>query len=388
VCTYDYDRAEVRFEETSSLARPYVWVPASELHLDTWYTRNGMSALVAWLLAVARLAKEHEQRHVIFTNHLYHETDMLFDMARLNGLDVRRHASVEELLVSAARESDPAVVFLDSSRPDGGSEALRRVLRCSDPERIGCVVWDNTCVPVADHPFDAQFTPSDLGPSLVVIRSHVKLDQLGLEFSSLGSVALLVSRGAPRASHRWRDAMQSFIPDAITVSGACASPTTLRLFAALGVPNLELTARSNACLHRANVLGGAILADRLSPTGRYRVEQSDHRCFVEIHLDELAAPMSIGGPPTWPPWDDLDQELTAIEQRAALRSIPIWKSASFGFHYTGLSWYGSEQPPLPHGHAHTVLRVCFGMHDPEVTSQVAEIIAEQLRLVEDWPVPA
>lgn len=384
VCTYDYDRAEVRFTASSPLAQPYSWAASDELEVDAWYTRTGMSAITAWLVALARMAAERRRRHLVLTNRLYHETDILFDMARLNHVQVRRHDSCDELLEAASVADRPAVIFLDSSRPDGDAATLTRVLQSLDPERVGCVVWDNTCAPASDSPFGPTLSAADLPVALFVIRSHAKLDQLGLEFCSLGSMAQVSRPGASGLSPAWRDGMRRLMSDSLAVTGACASPATMRLLAALGLPNQELSAPANRCLREANVVGGEILALELDGLEGFRVEHSDHRCFVEIHLLDLPAPKTIGGPPTWPAWDELDAELTAVEQRAAERSIPVWKSASFGFHYTGLSWYASEDPPRPQGQPHTVLRICFGMHDPAVAREVAEMITDQLTKKQAW----
>src|SRR4051794_26844652 len=51
VCSYDYDRAEIRFPVTSSLASPYGWTDALGAEVSTWYARTGMSAITAWLIA-------------------------------------------------------------------------------------------------------------------------------------------------------------------------------------------------------------------------------------------------------------------------------------------------------------------------------------------------
>jgi hypothetical protein len=211
-----------------------------------------------------------------------------------------------------------------------------------------------------------------------MLRSHAKLDQLGLEFCSLGSIALMSRPATEGLGAAWRTGFNRFMADSLAVTGACASPATLRLMASLGLPSPELSARGNRYLREANVLGGRLLAAGLNPSGRYVVEQSDHRCFVEIHILDLPAPDSIGGPPTWPAWDEFNTELTGLEQLAAKQSIPVWKSASFGFHYTGLSWYAAEGPPRPQGQPHTVLRVCFGMHDPAVTAEVADLVVQHL----------
>ncbi|SER03120.1 hypothetical protein [Actinokineospora terrae] len=394
VCTYDYERAEVRFPPESPLARPYSWVRGEDCAVETWYARNGMSAITAWLIAVARMASERGRPHLVLTNRLYHETEILFHMARLSGVVVHKHDTVGELLTAAHAAEDPVTVFLDSSRPDGGAEAVTRVLRELDPGKVGCVLWDNTCCSSADNPFEtvdghrestveSPVVRAELNTTLVVLRSHAKLDQLGLELCSLGSVAMVTTEANTGEGPLWLEGMQRFFADALAVTGACVSPATLRLLAAVDLPNEPLSARANRHLRAANVLAGAVLKDKLDGV-RYAVEENEHGCFVEVHLLELPGPEPIGGPPTWPLWDDLDAELTLVEQHAARRSIPVWKSASFGFHYTGLSWYAAEDPPRPQGHPHTVLRVCFGMHDPAVTTEAAEIIAEHLTRKQSW----
>jgi hypothetical protein len=392
VCTYDYDRAEVRFGPSSPLARPYAWASGGADDepegqggkVEAWYARTGMSAITAWLVTVARIASERGRRHLVLTNRLYHETGVLFDMARLELVEIRRYDDCDALLDATASAADPAVVFLDSSRPDGDAGTLSRVLREVDPGRVGCVVWDNTCAPAAASPFGAAISVQDLRSALLLIRSHAKLDQLGLEFCALGSIAMLSPAAATAEAAAWREGMQRFIPDGLAVTGGCASPATLRLLAALGLPNPGLSVPANQRLREANILGGKLLAEGLGPAERYRVERNEHQCFVEVHILELPAPSEVGGPTEWPAWDVLDRELTALEQSAAQDSIPVWKSASFGFHYTGLSWYAAEDPPRPQGHPHTVLRVCFGMHDPAITARVAGLVEERLMSKQAW----
>ncbi|MEL7371761.1 MAG: hypothetical protein AAFN74_22745 [Myxococcota bacterium] len=387
VCTYDYDRAEVRFKETSPLARPYDWVNGAHLDVSSWYTRNGMCGITAWLIAVARMGAKASQKYCVLTNRLYHETDLLFQMARLQDVEVRVFDDVSQIIDAAASIDMPATIFLDSSRPDGDAAAVRRTLEVVDADKVACVVWDNTCAPAHDHPFDERLRSSDLPVSLILIRSHAKLDQLGLEFTSLGSIVQLTRKDASSAVRHWHTSMKYLLSDAIAVSGACASPATLRLLAALGLPAPQLAVRGNECLRAANILGAAVLIETMHGKKGYRIEENVHRCFVEIHIDDLAAPKPIGGPMTWPIWDDLDEELTQIVKRSADQDIPVWKSASFGFHYTGLSWYASDNPPRPHDCAHTVLRVCFGMHDPAQTQAVARIISSQLMAKEQWRAP-
>lgn len=379
VCTYDYDRAEIRYESSSPLARPYPW-DTGDCELDAWYSRTGMAAITAWLLAVARSAGDRGE-HLVLTNRLYHETRVLFDAMDLARVDVRTYDDPEGLLRAASASDVPVVVFLDSSRPHGDSATVRRVLRETAPERVGCVVWDNTCAPTSERPFDIDDGVAGLDRPLLLLRSHVKLDQLGLEFCSLGSIAMFCPPRRHEEPGRWHTAMRTLLPDCLMVTGGCASPWTLRLLDALGLPDHDRAGRGNRIMREANRLAGRVLAEELHDSAHHRVVTNAHDCFVELHLLNLPGPADPGSSAPWPPWDEFDRDLTALEHRAAEHEIPLWKSASFGFHYTGLSWYGSDEDT---GTPHTVLRVCFGMHDPEVAETAARLVADQIGRKTTW----
>jgi hypothetical protein len=378
VCTYEYDRSEIRYSETSTLASPYAWTGPLGAEMVTWYARTGMSAIMAWLLATSRLAQDGGRRCTILTNRLYHETAILFELARLEWVEVRVFDDCDALLAAAAGVEAPAVVFLDSSRPDGDVRAVRRILRDADPARMHCLVWDNTCAPADEHPFGDGIALERTGMPLLLLRSHAKLDHLGLEFCALGTLALLCSPTATGTARAVVDGLTNYLPDALTVSGGCASPVTIRLLDALGLPERALAARGNRVLRAANVLGARLLRAALEPSGRYTIEENTHRCFVEIHVLDLPGPPDFGAPPVWDAYTVFGDLLTGVQQHAAALALPIWKSASFGFHYTGMSWYPAEGEPFPQGYRHTVLRLCLGMHDPEVVGQVVDVVAEHL----------
>ena len=384
VCTYDYDRAEVRFPSTSPLVSPYRWTAAVGAQVSTWYARTGMSAITAWLIATARIAADSGQPCTVLTNRLYHETAILFELTALRWVEVRTFDDCTAIMAAAQAIETPMVILLDSSRPDGDVDAVRRILRGVDTERVGCVVWDNTCAPADEHPFGDSEDIATMRTALLLLRSHAKLDQLGLEFCALGSLALLNGPTPSPLARAALDGLANYLPDALAVSGGCASPATLRLLDALGVPEPDLVARGNRVLRAANVLAGRLLRERLEPSGRYLVEENEHRCFVEIHVLDLPGPPNLGAPAEWVPWDSFDQMLTRLEEQAAAAGLPVWKSASFGFHYTGLSWYSAEDAPFPHGHAHTVLRLCVGMHDAADVTRVVDVVAAHLGQRPDW----
>lgn len=384
VCTYDYDRAEIRFPATSALASPYGWTSRMEVQISTWYARTGMSAITAWLIAASRIAHDSGQRCTVLTNRLYHETAILFELTELRWLEIKTFDDCAEIAAAARSIDSPMMIFLDSSRPDGHADAVRRLLRDIDASRVGCVVWDNTCAPADEHPFADEVDVAAIRTSVLLLRSHAKLDQLGLELCALGSLALLNGPRPSRLARTMLDGLANYLPDTLAVSGGCASPPVLRLLDALGLPMPALAARGNRLLRTANAFGAELLRDALEPSGRYVIEDNEHHCFVEIHVLDLPGPPELGAPAVWVPWEGFDRTLTQVEQQAAVLTIPIWKSASFGFHYTGLSWYPAEDGPYPHGHPHTVLRLCFGMHDPNVVAQVADLVAANLLHRPDW----
>lgn len=106
VCTYEYDRAEVRLEKDSPWNRPYAWLSDMKVEVDAWYTRNGMSAITAWLATVSRITSEREQRYTILTNPLYYETDMLFGMMDFERIDFQCHDNIDDLIRAANQEPD------------------------------------------------------------------------------------------------------------------------------------------------------------------------------------------------------------------------------------------------------------------------------------------
>ncbi|WP_424186879.1 hypothetical protein ACOBQX_03325 [Actinokineospora sp. G85] len=357
VCGYDYDRAELRLPAGSAWARPYPWTD-EQVPAQAWYSRTGMAAITAWALAVARIAAVVGPVRVV-TNRLYHETAVLFRSMDLSRVAFTVCQDIEGIVHNSTDSTTPVVVFLDSSRPFGDAAAVGRVLSATTPDQVPLVVWDNTCASTAQPPAGEPDRP------LLLIRSHVKLDQYGLEFSPLGSLALIAGQ------QDWARRLRALIPECLMVTGGCASPTALRLLDALGLPDHDWADAANPLLRAANGVGARVLAEGLA--GPFRVVTNDHSCFVEVHVLDIPGPADPGSSAPWPPWDAFDVRLTELERRAQARDLPVWKSASFGFHYTGLSWYGSDDPGEE---PHTVLRVCFGMHDPEVAAAVARTVVE------------
>ncbi len=367
LCSHEYDRAEVELAPDAPLAQPYPWLRRVGAQAKTLYTTSGMAAIAGWLTGVARVAAERDQHHLVLTNQVYYETDRLFGLAGLAHLTIRGCAGLDEILVELARARQPVVVMLDSTYPGGDPASVARVLRAADPERVSCVAWDSTCAPAIADPCAGL---TSLAVPLAVLRSHPKLDQLGLELCGFGSATIAYDRSAKPSSRGPQ--LLTFVESIMGVSGLYAPASSVRLIARAGVlPIPPLAVTANGRVREANRIGRGVLARELEASGRFVVREYDHACFVTIHLLGLGAPVRE---------EELDAEVYALEALGAEHGMAVWRSASFGFHYTALSAYEAKGPPETRGlPPHGVIRVGFGAHDPDVCQDVAMLLAEYLR---------
>ena len=374
ICSHDYERAEVTLPPDAPLSHPYPWLRRFGAESKTLYTTSGMAAIAGWLTGVARVAAEREQHHLVLTNQVYYETNRLFRLAALQHVTIRVCAGLDEILAAMAQARQPVVVMLDSTYPGGDPASVARVMRAADPERVGCVAWDSTCVPAVVDPFASLASLTSLPVALAVLRSHAKLDQLGLELCGFGSAT--IAHHGPDEPHpsSWGSQLRFFVESIMEVSGTFAPASSVRLMARTGVlPVPRLAVRANARVREANRIGRSVLARELEPTGRFVVREYGHSCFVAIHVLGLSAPST----------ETLEAEVYALETLGEEHGMAIWRSASFGFHYTALSAYEAKGPPESRGFPpHGVIRVCFGAHDGDVCRDVAMLVAEYLR--ERW----
>jgi len=369
ICSHEYDRAEVELAPDAPLSHPYPWLRRFPARSKTLYTTSGMAAISGWLMGVACVAAERGRHHLVLTNQVYYETHRLFGLAGLRNVTFRSYAVLDELLAAMARARQPVVVLLDSTYPGGDPASVERVMRAADPARVGCVAWDSTCSPAVADPCASL---ASLPVALAVLRSHPKLDQLGLELCGFGSATIAYEGPEEPHPSSWGSQLRSFVEAIMGVSGTFAPASSVRLMARSGVlPTPPLAVAANARVREANRVGRDALARELEPTGRFVVREYEHACFVTIHLLDPAAPTREA---------ELDAEVYALEALAAEHALAVWRSASFGFHYTALSAYEAKGPPETRGLApHGVIRVGFGAHDGDVCEDIAMLVAGHLR---------
>lgn len=161
----------------------------------TWYTNSGMAAISGVLQALNSTHKGGlEIPHVCDA---YYETQRYISQLCPNLTPValsypimnkrRKHA--------VARGGTPAALLIDSI----GIRSHEALLDLVNAENLGIVLIDTTCYP-GKLPWLTglvQRAINTLKP-VVLLRSHIKLDALGLEYARLGSATFLLSLRAPR----------------------------------------------------------------------------------------------------------------------------------------------------------------------------------------------
>ncbi len=363
----EYQRSELGIPVLSPLACYYPWLRRPGLRSAIRYTANGMSAIAGFLLGLGQAARHAAQPIKLITTPLYWETRAFLRMWFCQGLfDWECHQSVETLLRAVEHAKGPCAIFLDSSEVLD-TVALLHALQCRPaPADLIAVGWDNTCIPIGD-----AICWSEFAAPLYLLRSHLKLDQLGLEISPLGSMTVVASANVLPAAAGFLEMFLEWSPRYCQLLGVSASADTLRRLHRLGLPDATLTPAHNAGLMRANVVGARRLAELLPAEGRASLRSYPHGCFCTLQLDFPGAPAAHSDGPGTARW--LAREL---HQQAAAQGLPLFNAAGFGFAFTAVQGYDDS---VATSGAIPALRIAFGDHDPPVLGAVAELIARVLR---------
>src|SRR5690242_3622868 len=174
--SYDYQRAdlEVRGPSFYAFEQP-AW------H-DTIYTSSGMAAISALLFASAKLMPSAD---ILVLPGSYGETLELIENHARHLQPVQLTNPVSDI---AATRQTHRILLLDTSTPCHGIEAA---LRCASP-RLDLVVFDTTCFSSGSGRIGRVLSwARRYGVPVVLVRSHTKLDSLGVEYGRLGSAVFI-----------------------------------------------------------------------------------------------------------------------------------------------------------------------------------------------------
>jgi hypothetical protein len=331
---YEYQRADL------VVRAPAIYrALAGGAVVDTIYSACGMSALATLLLSLRRTAPGAS---LLVPQGAYNET------LQLVANDAPDIAVERAAAVPVAKPEDSGrrrVLLVDSSV--GGSLLPRDLVAASG--RLDLVIFDTTCLsPASGRIRRILGWADDSGVPLVLVRSHAKLDLLGVEYGRLGSTVFVAPLRAPTS--RLLEQLAHETRDAIRLLGAAPVPAHFPPFAG-GARYETLSVQRTAALIR----NGRRMIRRLRAAG-VRVTRYQHGLYALLHSREN--------------WDLEQAKHVAAGLAADLRrdALPVRHAGSFGFDFCALDGF-----PDPGGERYLV-RLAF----PDIPAQVAEHVADRI----------
>jgi hypothetical protein len=276
---------------------------------ETLYTVSGMSAIAA---LVSALLAARPSLAVLAARGGYGETSEL-----LAQFAPRVRISLLDRAGAAGPPGECArILWLDSAVPAGFDAALRRA-----PHRCDLVVVDTTCFARASSRIRRVLRfARERDLPLALVRSHAKLDSLGIEYGRMGSVVLAWRR---RGGHAWMRDLVREARKSVRLLGCAAVPAHFPPFtgdedyAPLCAERTASIVRATRRLARrleASVLRGSLtryahgLYLTLAPRGVLRVRD------VKRAVDGLCEALAGAG-------------------------LPARHAGSFGFDFVAVEWF-------------------------------------------------
>jgi hypothetical protein len=304
--SYDYQRADLEVR-----GPPFYTFAGWDARRDTIYTASGMAAIAALVFALTQLFTEAD---ILTLPGTYSEALELleayarpFHLLRIKQLDaslplarVRRRVLLFDSCLSSA-DYDAALacqnpgldlVFFDTTCFAANSGRIRRVLN-----------WAHGCkIPV------------------VMVRSHTKLDSLGIEYGRLGSAAF-VSRGA--ANNELLSSIADEMRKAVRLLGGAALPQHFPPY--VGADSYRrLTSRRI----------GAIIRNTRN-TARYFAHTLP-RASGELHFSHGLYLVLISG--RIADEEQARQIAAGMATHLEQRGLPFRHAGSFGFDFGAAEW--------------------------------------------------
>lgn len=183
---YNYQRADLTVH-----GPPVYLLPAGLTETSCDYTSCGMAALTAVMLAVSQVVP-----------------------GASIGIDPDGYPETAELL-----QTYGAGLGLRLIAPDQGCTRVRlrdtgipRYPGALDPARHDLLIFDTTCLTASSGRIRTVLrTAARAGTAVALVRSHTKLDSLGIEYGRLGSIVLAVPPTAEPLADRLLPALRTAI---------------------------------------------------------------------------------------------------------------------------------------------------------------------------------
>jgi hypothetical protein len=305
----------------------------------TIYTGAGMSAIASVLTAALRV---RSRASVFLPRGAYSETRELLERFGDRALiETWGH-------VSRRDRRAISILWIDSCVPSAFSDF--KAMPAGD---FDLVVLDTTCfshgsrriVQVVDWAQAAHLP-------IALVRSHAKLDCLGVEYGRLGSIDYLWDKRDRR--HVWMKRLLAETREAIRLFGTAALPSHFPPF--VGSPAYDVcTAQRTAAILRNTRRAARRLA---RACGKDAVGTYQHNLYLTL------------APATWrnaaAVWRAADELCELLSQQ----NLPVKHAGSFGFDFTALD---SFVDPIS---ARQVLRIAPGDLPTETVDRIVDAIAD------------
>src|SRR3954468_9791183 len=207
---YDYQRADLEVEG------PSFYALGKQLGSETVYTASGMAAISALLMATAPVFSKAD---IVTMPNSYGETTELIDG---HGKHLRRVELGKSLAeITKFRGSRPRILLLDSCASAG---AFETILKCAQPQ-LDLIVFDTTCFSSGSGRIARALSWARSATiPIVLLRSHTKLDSLGIEYGRLGSAVFVHWSHASGAKQQFLQTLLTETRNAVRLFGGAALP--------------------------------------------------------------------------------------------------------------------------------------------------------------------
>ena len=292
--SWGYQRADL------AIRGPAPYPALSDGSAETLYTTSGMAAISAFVMALGRVA---DGADVMVPPGCYRET---LEVVEAYGRDVR----IRRIGTGSPRRGGVKVLLIDSYVERGLGPPGAGLVPAPD-----LVLFDTTCLASTSGRIRRVLDWAAMcGLPLVLVRSHTKLDSLGVEYGRLGS-AVLVAPGAARPGLLCR--LGEEMRNAVRLFGSAAIPAHLPPFAGSEAHAKLSAARVAGILRNTRFLARRLA--RACPTGL--VKTFAHGLYLTL------------GPTL--PWEPEEAQAAAasLVGHIRARSLPVRHAGSFGFDF-------------------------------------------------------
>jgi hypothetical protein len=308
--SYDYQRADL--EVTGP---PFYAFDPSAPH-DTIYTASGMAAISSLLFATARVLTSAD---ILVLPGSYGETLELIEMHARHLSTVLLENPGNDV---ATGNQKHRILLLDTSTPSHGIEDITNSLT----PRLDLVVFDTTCFSSGSGRIRRVLSwARRCRLPIVLVRSHNKLDSLGIEYGRLGSAVFVDAKQAIQSKERELQMTLAYeMRQAVRLFGGAALPAHFPPFAG-NDDYRQLTDRRVAAILRNSRRAARYLSQAVPSSSG----QLNHAHGLYLTLAPKC-PVDEGGARELA--DHLSNDLSEI-------GLPVRHAGSFGFDFVATEWF-------------------------------------------------